>query len=128
MSEPTAEPRRCSPGRSCRRFFTGAAIALLPAAISVSPISADEIYFKSGYSETAVVIREREASVTFKTEMGMSTVSREKIDFIEEATQEENRAFLKQWRKKELEREAAQEASREAKRRFEEDNRSPRDL
>lgn len=93
-------------------------LMLVPLMSGAAP--ADEIYFKSGYSRTAVVIREADDAITFKTEMGISTIRREKVDFIEKATQEENQLLLRKWRQKELELKEAQEARRLAEKRFEE--------
>lgn len=88
------------------------------------PASADEIYFRNGYSVTAVVIRDTEKSLRFKTEMGLSTISKEKIDFVDQAASEENRALLKKWREKELRLEEQLEARREAQKKFGEEQRS----
>ncbi|RJP73365.1 MAG: hypothetical protein C4532_04470 [Candidatus Abyssobacteria bacterium SURF_17] len=82
--------------------------------------TADEIYFKSGYSRTAVVIREADDAITFKTEMGVSTIRRDKVDFVEKATQEENQLLLRKWRQKELALKEALEARKLAEKRFEE--------
>lgn len=102
-----------------RRLPVGAVLTMALAGASVSPVKADEIYFKSGYSETAVVIREDKASVRFRTEMGLFTISKEKIDFVDEAAEEENRTLLKTWRDKERRLEEQLEAKREAQRKFE---------
>ncbi len=112
----SAGPGRGSLGRLRPPVAT---LALLLAASLARPTSADEIYFKSGYSQTAVVIRETEESVRFKTEIGMSTISREQIDFIETATEEENHALLKKWREKVLRRQEMTEARRDAERKYE---------
>jgi hypothetical protein len=97
----------------------GAFIALLLVGVFDSSAPADEIYFKSGYSITAVVLRETETSLRFRTEMGLSTVSREKIDFIDKASDEENQSLRKKWREKEIRLQEQLEAKREAERRFE---------
>ena len=94
------------------------AVALLLAAMPASHAPADEIYFRNGHSQTAVVIRETDTSVRFKSALGLSTISREKIDFIEKASEEENQALLKNWREEVLGRKAMQEARREAERKF----------
>ncbi len=83
--------------------------------------AADVIYFKSGYSHTGVIIRENEEEITFKTDMGISTISKEKVDFVEKATPEENQKLLKNWRQKDEESKAAAEAQREAEKKFETD-------
>jgi hypothetical protein len=80
---------------------------------------ADEIYFKSGYSQTAVVVRETDDSITFKTAMGLSTVSRQKIDFVEKGSREENQELLKKWRQNELQEKERQEAKAAARQKFE---------
>lgn len=80
---------------------------------------ADEIYFKSGYSHTAVIIHETKDSVTFKTNMGLSTVGRDQIDFIEKATPEENQKIQKKWREEQEKLEEARKARREAEQKFE---------
>jgi hypothetical protein len=97
-----------------------AALSLLLSA----PATADEIYFKSGFSHTGVIIRENEDIVTFKTEMGVSTISRDKIDFIEKATPEENQLLLKQWREEAQKLKDAQKARHEAERAFEAEQRA----
>ena len=51
--------------------------------------------------------------------MGMSTISRGKIDFIEKAAPEENRRLLKEWREKRQQRKAEAEAQRKAEEEFE---------
>lgn len=84
------------------------------------PSLADEIYFQSGYSRTGVVLRETADSITFQTEMGITTVRREKVDFVEKAQPEENRLLRKKWREKEIRLEEAREAKRRAEREFEE--------
>jgi hypothetical protein len=94
-------------------FLAGTAI--------LTAASADEIYFKSGYSHTGVIVRETKDSISFKTEMGMSTINREKIDFIEKATPEENQQLLKKWRDQERKLEAAKEARIDAERKFEQE-------
>ena len=101
------------------RLSAAAGLALLVAGVLGPPVAADEIYFKSGYSETAVVIRETEGSLRFKTEIGLSTISMERIDFIEKATQEENQALLKKWREKELRLKEELEKRRKAEKEFE---------
>lgn len=112
-----SERRRGGPPRL--RLLAAAFALPLLVAISASPAPADEIYFKSGYSQTAVVIRETEKTVRFKSDLGLSSISREKIDFVEKATEEENRALLKKWREKELRQKEMAEAKREAQRKFE---------
>lgn len=102
----------------CLHLMIAIAFGFLGALSFASPGSTDELYFKSGYSQTAVIIRETDTSITFKSEMGMSTIPKEKLDFIEEATKEENRELLKKWREKELRRQEEQEARREANRAF----------
>lgn len=120
MFEPTDTSGRRDIGRlSLRRLPPAGILALLLAAFPCPQVSADEIYFKSGYTQTAVVIRETETSVRFKSDLGLSTISREQIDFIEKATEEENRALLKKWREETLHKKAMQEARREAERKFE---------
>lgn len=89
--------------------------------IFASPSFADEIYFTSGYSQTGVVTRETDDSISFRTDMGMSTVSKRKIEFIEKAAPEENRLLLKKWREKNQQRKAEVEARREAERKFEQE-------
>lgn len=101
------------------RLLAAAGLALLVAGVLGPPVAADEIYFKSGYSETAVIIRETEDSLRFKTDMGLSTISMGRIDFIEKASQEENRALLKKWREKELRLKETLEKRREAEKQFE---------
>ncbi|UCD59150.1 MAG: hypothetical protein JSV16_08690 [Candidatus Hydrogenedentota bacterium] len=119
MSKRTLESRRSGPCRSHLRFFTNAALAIILVAVLNPPLFSDEIYFKSGYSRTAVVIRETEDTITFKTEMGMSTISRDRVDFVEKATQEENRLLFRKWRERELQIKEAREARRAARKRFE---------
>lgn len=85
------------------------------------PVSADEIYFKSGHSSTAVVLNETDASITFRTEMGIVTLGHDKIDFVDKATPEENQALRRKWREDELKKKEAQEAKERAHRRFEEE-------
>ncbi|RJP17066.1 MAG: hypothetical protein C4520_17850 [Candidatus Abyssobacteria bacterium SURF_5] len=94
--------------------------AFLSAAL-LSPALADEIYFKSGTSRTAVVIREKDGFITFKTEMGVSTVSRDNIDFVEKATDEENQVLLRKWREQERAEIEARDARRAAERAFEQE-------
>jgi hypothetical protein len=102
-----------------KRPLSVTAFALL-AVGSIGPHAvADEIYFTSGYSETGVVVRETETAVKFKTEMGMVTVSREKVSFIEKASDKENQEMLKKWREKALLEEEQMEAKREAQKRYE---------
>ena len=101
-----------------RRLFV-AALVLLFVGSAGPHLLADEIYFNSGYSQTGVVIRETETSVRFKTEMGLVTISPEKIDFIDKASDEENQAMLKMWREKALREEEQLEAKREAERNYE---------
>lgn len=119
MSRPTYEGRGEFLLRLPRAFAQAVLVALLLILLT-SPIRADEIYFKSGYSRTAVVIRNTEDTITFKTEMGISTISHENVDFVEKATDEENQLLLRKWRKKELEVKEAREARRAAQKRFEE--------
>ena len=102
-----------------RQLLAGAILAIAGTSISPPETGADEIYFKSGYSETGVVMRETDSTVRFKTEMGLVTVSKEKIDFVDKATEEENRAWLRKWRDEELRLEEQLEARREARRKFE---------
>jgi len=85
------------------------------------PVSADEIYFKSGRSSTAVVLNETDTSITFRTEIGMFTLRRDKIDFVDKAPPEENRALRRKWREDKLKKKEAKEAKEEARRRFEEE-------
>jgi hypothetical protein len=101
-------------------FLFVAALSLLLSA----PATADEIYFKSGFSHTGVIIRENEDVITFKTEMGVSTISRDKVDFIEKATPEENQLLLKKWREEAQELKDAQKARHEAERAFEAEQRA----
>ena len=108
--------RRCS----CRLLLR-AALFILLLVVCASSASADEIYFTSGYSQTGVVIRETDHNLRFRTEMGMSTISREKVSFIEKATPEETRLLLKTWREQELKKAAAAEARMEAERKFEQE-------
>jgi hypothetical protein len=124
MSKHICEPERSTPDHVRRHFLLTVMCAALFAAILNTPLSADEIYFKTGYSRTAVVIRETEDSITFKTEMGISTIGRDKVDFVEEATREENHLLLKKWRQKELEIKEAQEAKHAAEKRFEDAQRA----
>ncbi len=103
--------------------FVGAAaaiafIALLIVGVFDSRAAADEIYFKSGYSVTAVVVRETETSLRFKAEMGLTTVSKETIDFIDKAPEEENRSLRKKWREKETRLKEQLETRRNAQRKF----------
>ncbi len=119
MLKHICKPERRALGRVRRHFLPTVICAALFAAVLNTPLSADEIYFKTGYSRTAVVIRETEDSITFKTEMGISTIARDKIDFVEEATREENQLLLRKWRQKELEIKEAQEARHAAEKRFE---------
>ncbi|MBI5116346.1 hypothetical protein HZA56_07710 [Candidatus Poribacteria bacterium] len=124
MSGHTDRLERKYSGRlACHILIMTALVALLAAAGS-SPLDADEIYFKSGYSRTAVVLSETDAMIKFKTEMGISTISREKVDFVEKATPQENQLLLRKWREKELKEEEAREAKREAERRFDEAQRA----
>jgi Skp family chaperone for outer membrane proteins len=109
-------------------FFSRILIGIHPALVLLllafflsPPAAADEIYFKSGASHTGVIIRETKETVTFKTEMGMSTVARNKVNFIEKATPEENQGLLKKWRQEEQQVKEAQQARREAERRFEQE-------
>lgn len=85
------------------------------------PVSADEIYFKSGHSSTAVVLNETDTSITFRTELGMLTLGLDKIDFVDKATPEENQALRRKWREDELKKKESMEAKKEALRRFEEE-------
>lgn len=107
------------PGVLRRHAFAAPLLVLLVMGLSASAAFADEIYFKSGYSETAVIIRKTETKVRFKTEMGLSTISMDKVDFVEKATDEENRTLLKKWREAELLREQQREAKLDAMRKFE---------
>ncbi len=112
-----------NPQASQHRFgapllIRGLLVALI-LSISASSGFADEIYFKSGYSETGVVTRETDDSITFRSEMGISTISKEKIEFIEKAAPEENHRLLKEWREKTQQRKAEAEATKEAERKFE---------
>ena len=109
-----------SPGHTFYRLAYPA-FAILLSFVFVSAAFADEIYFTSGYSETGVVVRETDNSVRFRTEMGMSTISREKISFIEKAAPEENQRLLKEWREKRERRKAEEEAQKEAERKFEQE-------
>jgi hypothetical protein len=115
--------RRCPGGLPRRILVTTTLAALLAAALS-SLLCADEIYFKSGYSRTAVVLSETEETIKFKTDMGISTISREKVDFVEKAAPQENQLLLRKWREKEVKEEEAREAKREAERRFDEAQRA----
>ena len=110
--------------RRSDRSFAGSAvagvfIALLLAGALDSSAAADEIYFKSGYSVTAVVVRETETNIRFKTEMGLSTISMEKIDFVDKAPDEENQSLRKKWREEEVLLEERLEVRRNAQRKFE---------
>jgi hypothetical protein len=104
-----------------KRLLAGTILVIAGAPACPPETGADEIYFKSGYSETGVVMRETESSVRFKTEMGLVTVSKEKVDFIDKATEEENRKWLRKWRDEELRLEEQLETRREAQRKFEAD-------
>lgn len=114
----------------CPRISLRTGIFLsLPFAVALSlllsaPATADEIYFKSGFSHTGVIIREKDDVITFKTEMGVSTISRDKIDFIEKATPEENQLLLKKWREEAQKLKDAQKARHEAERTFEAEQRA----
>ena len=99
-------------------------MVILLLAMPNTPLWADEIYFSSGYSRTAVVIRQTDSTITLKTEMGISTLSRDKVDFVEKATDEENQLLLRKWRRKDLELKEARETQRAAKQRFEEAQRA----
>jgi hypothetical protein len=101
-----------------RRPFVAALVLLFVGSAS-SHLLADEIYFTSGYSQTGVVIRETETYLRFKTEMGLVTISQEKINFVEKASDEENQAMLKKWREKVLREEEQLDAKREAEREYE---------
>jgi hypothetical protein len=83
---------------------------------------ADDIYFKTGYSERGVVMRETETSIRFKTDMGMITISREKVDFIDKASAEENKTLLRKWRQEELRKEQQLADRREARKKFKADH------
>ncbi len=107
-----------------RSLSVAALAALVIVGACGSRASADEIYFKSGRSITVVVIRDTEKNLRFKTEMGLSTISKEKIDFVDRADSEENRALLKKWRKKELRLQEQLEARREAQKKLEAEQRS----
>jgi hypothetical protein len=98
-----------------------ASLPILLSFLFTAPAFADEIYFTSGYSETAVVVRETDQNVRFRTEMGMSTISKEKISFIEKAAPGENQRLLKEWKEKETKRKAEAEAAEEAERKFEQE-------
>ena len=104
----------------CRQFVYPA-LAILLSFILTSAAFADEIYFTSGYSETGVVVRETDDNVRFRTEMGMSTVSKGKISFVEKAAPEENQLLLREWREKRAKRKAEAEARKEAERKFEQE-------
>lgn len=104
---------------SRRRLFPCALFASALSFIFTSTVFADEIYFTSGYSETGVVVRETDDNIRFRTEMGMSTISKEKISFIEKASPKENQLLLKEWNEKKVRRKAEAEARREAERKFE---------
>jgi hypothetical protein len=101
-------------------IFLGAALALAIAGASRS-VSADEIYFKSGFSRTVVVLKETEDSVTFVTEMGISTIGKEQVDFIEKASDAENQELRKNWRKMELQEKKAQEERQAARQKYEQE-------
>jgi hypothetical protein len=96
-----------------------AALTLLLFAPGDPQALGDEIYFTSGYSETGVVLRETETAIRFKTKMGLVTVSREKVSFIEKFSDEENQAMLKKWREEERLEQEQLEARREAERKYE---------
>lgn len=100
-----------------------AALIVIVQGTLAASVSADEIYFKSGYSRTAVVLSESEDSVTFKTDMGIISVSADQVDFIERASDEENRLLRKKWRKEELEKKEMQEERRAERERFEQEQR-----
>ena len=51
--------------------------------------------------------------------MGLSTISKEKIDFIDKAPDEENQSLRKKWRKEEVVQQERLEAKRSALRKFE---------
>jgi hypothetical protein len=104
-----------------RRGFAYPVLTILLLFTLTSAGLSDEVYFTSGYSETGVVIRETDDAVRFRTEMGMSTISREKISFIEKATPEENQLLLKKYREKRDRRKAEAEARKEAERKFEQE-------
>jgi hypothetical protein len=101
------------------RQLLAAPLALLILCSSAPHLLADEIYFTSGYSQKGVVIRETESYVRFKTELGLVTLSPEKIDFIEKASDEENQAMLKRWREEAARQQEQLDAKREAERKFE---------
>jgi hypothetical protein len=117
MFEPIRMPRKNN-NSLVGMAAVGAFIALLLVGVFGSSAPADEIYFKSGYSVTAVIVRETETSLRFKTEMGLSTVSMEKVDFIDKASEEENQSLRKKWREKETRLQEQLEAKREAQRKF----------
>jgi hypothetical protein len=89
--------------------------------VATSVSFADEIYFTSGYSQTGVVIRETDDSVRFRTGVGMSTISKDKISFIDKAAPEENRQLLRKWEEERRKKKGAAEARREAQREFEQE-------
>ncbi|MBI4831629.1 MAG: hypothetical protein HY801_08770, partial [Candidatus Lindowbacteria bacterium] len=120
MSKRINRPNLCGAFGLTEYILAAAVFAVGLAAAPAPPLCADEIYFKSGYSRTAVVLSETEDTVKFKTEMGISTISREKVDFVEKATSQENQLLLRRWREKESAQEQAREAKREAEREFEE--------
>ncbi|GAB4342074.1 MAG: hypothetical protein Kow0099_19290 [Candidatus Abyssubacteria bacterium] len=101
--------------------FLRAALALLLASAAAPSASADEIYFKSGYSRTVVVLKESEDSITFMTEMGVSTISRDQVDFIEKVSDKENQELRRKWRERELQEKKAQEERRAARRKYEQE-------
>ena len=120
MSKPTHEAGRDGFRVRFPLAFAQAGLVALLLTIPTPRIRADEIYFKSGYSRTAVIIRDTEDTITFKTEMGISTINHENVDFVEKATDEENQLLLRKWRKKEHALREAREAKRAAQKRFEE--------
>jgi len=115
------EAARIVSRRHGRRQFVYPALAILLSFIFTSAAFADEIYFTSGYAETGVIVRETDDNVRFRTEMGMSSVSKEKISFIEKATPEENQLLMKEWRGKRAKRKAEAEAQKEAEHKFEQE-------
>jgi hypothetical protein len=124
MYKTTDKTKQTATARPRSHIHTPTVLALLFSFLFISTTFADEIFFKSGYSQTGVVVRETDEKIRFRTEMGLSTISREKIEFVEKATPKENRLMLKKWRDKELKRKAESEARREADRKFEEEQRA----
>lgn len=120
MSRRILKSVRNSCNHSLIWFLPALMLGLLIQFAVSTDVSADEIYFKSGYSHTGVIIRETENAITIKTEMGMMTVDRDNIDFVEKASKEENQVLLRKWREKEQQLKEAQQAKRAEEKKFEE--------